>query len=35
MNLFHVTDDPAEAVQFVVQARERRTSHPNRTEVKR
>jgi hypothetical protein len=35
MNIFHLTDDPAEAVQLVVQARERRTSHTSRPEVKR
>ena len=35
MNIFHVTDDPAEAVQLVIQARERRTSHTRRPEVKR
>jgi uncharacterized protein (TIGR00730 family) len=35
LSLLHLTDDPAEAVQLVVQARERRTSHTSRPEVKR
>jgi uncharacterized protein (TIGR00730 family) len=35
LDLFHVTDDPEEAVKLVVQARERRTSHTSRPEVKR
>src|SRR5712692_4472900 len=35
MSIFHVTDDPAEAVQLVVQARERRTAHTSRPAVKR
>ena len=30
LSLLHLTDDPAEAVQLVVQARERRTSHTSR-----
>jgi uncharacterized protein (TIGR00730 family) len=35
LDLFHVTDDPEEAVRLVVQARERRTTHTSRPEVKR
>jgi len=30
LDLFHVTDEPEEAVKLVVQARERRTSHTSR-----
>ncbi len=35
LELFHVTDEPEEAVKLVVQARERRTTHTSRPEVKR
>jgi predicted Rossmann-fold nucleotide-binding protein len=35
MDLLHLTDDPSEAVKLVVQARERRTAHTSRPQVKR